>query len=267
MKTEILYGVHAVQEALAAGRREFIQVCVDHGQAAVGRLQSVLSAAEAAGIVVRSVDATKLASMAGTSGHQGVAARVSAYKVHDLATVLDVASRPEAGLILALDQIVDPHNLGAVLRTALCAGVEAVIVPRDRSAPPTPAVSKISAGALEHIRLVSVTNLVRALQQLKARGRWIAGLDRTATDCLFSADLTLPLVLVLGGEERGMRPLVHRDLRSDSVDPAERSARFVERFGGCRDRLIRGPASARGRSAAGIERIAEWAQPGRRRDG
>jgi 23S rRNA (guanosine2251-2'-O)-methyltransferase len=210
VKTEILCGVHAVQEALAAGRRDFIQVCVDRGQVPAGRLQSLLAAAEAAGVAVRSVDAARLASMAGTSGHQGVAARVSPYRVYDLANVLDDAGRPETGLILALDQIVDPHNLGAVLRTALCAGVEAVIVPRDRSAPPTPAVSRVSAGALEHIRLVAAPNLVRALQQLKARGRWIAGLDQAATDSLFSADLTLPLVLVLGGEERGIRPLVHR---------------------------------------------------------
>ena len=210
MKTEILYGVHAVQEALAAGRREIIEICADRRQAAAGRLQAILSAAEKRGIAVRPVDADRLVSMAGASGHQGVAARVSAYGAHDFAGVLDVAGRPGAGLVLALDQIVDPHNLGAVLRTALCAGVEAVIVPKDRSAPPTPAVSKISAGALEHIRLVQVTNLVRALQQLKGRGRWIAGLDQSATERIFSADLTAPMVLVVGGEGRGMRPLVHR---------------------------------------------------------
>jgi len=210
MKTEVLFGVHAVQETLAAGRREIIELCADRRQTAAGRLQSILAAAEVRGVAVRPVDAAQLVSMAGASGHQGVAARVSAYELCNFGDVLDVAGRPGAGLVLALDQIVDPHNLGAVLRTALCAGVDAVLVPKDRSAPPTPAVSKISAGALEHIRLVRVTNLVRALQQLKDRGRWSAGLDGSATQNIFNADLTVPMVLVVGGEGRGMRPLVHR---------------------------------------------------------
>jgi 23S rRNA (guanosine2251-2'-O)-methyltransferase len=210
VKTEVLYGVHAVQEALAAGRREFTEICVDRRQSVGGRVPSLLSAAEACGIPVRSTDAARLTSMVGTSGHQGVAAIVSAYRVHDFEYVLEAAGRPETGPVLALDQIVDPHNLGAILRTALCAGIEAVVVPKDRSAPPTPTVSKISAGALEHIRFVQVTNLVRALEQLKERGRWVAGLDRAGSDRLFNADLTAPLVLVVGGEERGMRPLVHK---------------------------------------------------------
>jgi 23S rRNA (guanosine2251-2'-O)-methyltransferase len=210
VKTEILYGVHAVQEALAAGRRELFEVCVDRSHAATGRLQSIVSAAEARGMEVRQMDATQMASMAGTAAHQGVAARVSVYSGHDYSSVLDAVGRPESGLFLALDQIVDPHNLGAVLRTALCAGVGAVLVPKDRSAPPTPAVSKISAGALEHIRFVQVTNLVRALEAMKGRGRWVVGLDRSATESIYRADLTMPMVLVVGGEGRGMRPLVRR---------------------------------------------------------
>lgn len=210
MKTEILYGVHAVQEALAAGRRNLFEVCIDRSHTASGRLQSILVSAETRGIEIRQMDATQIASMAGTAAHQGVAARASVYRGHDFSSLLDAVGRSESGLFLALDQIVDPHNLGALLRTALCAGVEAVLVPKDRSAPPTPAVSKISAGALEHIRLVQVTNLVRALEAMKERGGWVAGLDRSATESLFSADLTMPMVLVVGGEGRGMRPLVRR---------------------------------------------------------
>jgi len=210
VKTEILYGVHAVQEALAAGRRDLFEVCVDRSHAASGRLKSILAAAETRGIEIRQMDATQMASMAGTSAHQGVTVRGSVYSGHDLSSVLDAVGRSESGPFLALDQIVDPHNLGAVLRTALCAGVEAVLVPKDRSAPPTPAVSKISAGALEHTRLVQVTNLVRALEAMKERGRWVAGLDRSATESIFRADLTMPMVLVVGGEGRGMRPLVRR---------------------------------------------------------
>lgn len=210
MKTEILYGVHAVQEALAAGRRDLIEVGVDRTHAAAGRLPSILSAAKDRGVAVRSMDAARLASLAGTSAHQGVVLRASAYRGHEFGSVLDAVGRPESGLLLALDQIVDPHNLGALLRTALCVGVEAVLVSKDRSAPPTPAVSKISAGALEHVRFVQVTNLVRALEALKEKGRWVAGLDRSAAESIYRADLTPPMVLVIGGEGRGLRPLVRR---------------------------------------------------------
>jgi 23S rRNA (guanosine2251-2'-O)-methyltransferase len=97
-----------------------------------------------------------------------------------------------------------------MLRTALCAGAEAVLIPKDRSAPPSPVVSRVSAGALEHVRLVQVTNLVRALEMLKGRGLWVVGLDRSAAESVFSADFSLKLVLVVGGEGRGMRPLVRR---------------------------------------------------------
>ncbi len=210
MKTEILYGTHAVKEALAAGRREVVEICVDRSLISSGRLQGILSSAESRRIAVREMNPAEIASLAGTPAHQGVAARASVYGWHGLSEVLNAAGRPALGLFLALDQIVDPHNLGALLRTALCAGVEAVLVPKDRSAPPTPAVSKISAGALEHIRLVQVTNLVRALEMLKGRGLWVVGLDQSAVDSLFRADFNLNLVLVVGGEGRGMRPLVRR---------------------------------------------------------
>jgi 23S rRNA (guanosine2251-2'-O)-methyltransferase len=210
VKTEVLYGTHAVKEALAVGRREVVELCVDRNHIASGRLQGILSAAEARRIAVREMNASQIASLAGSPTHQGVAARTSVYGGSSLWEVMDDVGRPGLGPLLALDQIVDPHNLGAVLRTALCAGVEAVLVPKDRSAPPTPVVSKISAGALEHIRLVQVTNLVRALEMLKARGLWVVGLDRSATESLFSTDFSLSLVLVVGGEGRGMRPLVRR---------------------------------------------------------
>jgi len=210
VKTEVLYGTHAVKEALAAGHREVVEICVDRNLRASGRLQGILSKAATRRIALREMNPGQITSLAGTSAHQGVAARVSIYGCRDLSEILNAAERPALGLVMALDQIMDPHNLGAMLRTALCAGVEAVLVPKDRSAPPTPAVSKISAGALEHIRLVQVTNLVRALEMMKTRGLWVVGLDRSAVESLFSADFSLNLVLVVGGEGRGMRPLVRR---------------------------------------------------------
>jgi 23S rRNA (guanosine2251-2'-O)-methyltransferase len=210
MTTELLYGIHSVTEALAAGRREIVEVFLQRGQETVARLQAAAEAARAAGIPVRELGAAQLSSLCGSAAHQGVAARVSGYACRDLGEVLDAAGAAETGPYLALDQIVDPHNLGAVLRTALCAGVYAVLLPRDRSAPPTPAVSRISAGALEHVRLVHVVNLVRGLETLKSAGRWVVGLERAAEQSIHQADLRIPLALVVGGEGKGMRPLVRR---------------------------------------------------------
>lgn len=210
MKTEILYGFHSVKEALSAGRRDLIELYVERNRPASARWQGLLETAAARGVAVRSLDAAQLTLMAGSAAHQSVALRASAYPLLDLAGALDAVEAAGSDPILVLDQIMDPHNLGAAVRSALCAGAAAVIIPKDRSASPSPAVSRISAGALEHTRLVQVTNLVRSLDFLKARGRWVAGLDRQAPLTIFAADLTLPLALVIGGEERGMRALVRR---------------------------------------------------------
>lgn len=209
MKTEILCGPHSVREALAAGRRRLVEVYLQRDPEAAARLQGVADAATAAGVPVREVGAAQLSSLCGGAAHQGVAARASVYACRELEDVL-VDEPAGAGPYLALDRIVDPHNLGAVLRTALCAGVHAVLMPRDRAAPPTPAVSRISAGALEHVRLIQVVNLVRGLEALKSAGRWVVGLERAAVQSIHTADLRGPLALVIGGEGKGMRPLVRR---------------------------------------------------------
>ncbi len=207
MKTEVLYGFHAVKEALAAGRRTPVELYLDRRHAASDRLKSLQASAGARGAVIRMLSAEQLAALTGAAPAPAVALRASAYPLAELAEIA-AAAGPEP--VLALDCILDPHNLGAIIRAALCAGAAAVLIPKDRAAPPTPAVSKISAGALEHIRLVQVTNLVRALEELKSGGRWVAGLDAMAPRSVFDSDLTVPLALVIGGEARGMRPLVRR---------------------------------------------------------
>lgn len=210
MKTELLVGIHAVQEALAAGRRELIELYVDPEHTASDRLQALLTAAKARGVAIRAAGATELAAMAGSGARAAVALRASAYPLMDVARVGDELQRPESGPALVLDRIMDPHNLGAILRSALCAGVSVVLIPKDHAALPTPLVSKISAGALEHVRLAQVTNVVRSLEMLKSYGRWVAGLDRCAALTIFKADLTMPLALVIGGEGRGLRALVRK---------------------------------------------------------
>ena len=209
VKTEVLYGVHPVVEALRAGRRRFFEIWLATGNRSP-RADLLRQAAGARGLAVRELPAVQLAALAGTEAHQGVAARVSAFVGEELSAAIGPRSGAGPDLILALDLVQDPHNLGAILRTALCTGVQAVLVPRDRAAPPTPAVSRISAGALEHTRLVQVPNLVRSLEQAKARGLWVAGLAADARQSLFALDGKLPLVLVVGGEGRGIRPLVRK---------------------------------------------------------
>jgi 23S rRNA (guanosine2251-2'-O)-methyltransferase len=140
-----------------------------------------------------------------------VAAKVGPYPWVDFAQLLPEPAGPGgSAFFLALDGITDPQNLGAIARTALCAGVDGIVTAQDRSAPPTPAASKASAGALEHIRVARVPNLVHALRGLKDRGLWVGGMVPAIGPVLFDIDLTGPLVLVVGGEEKGIRPLVRR---------------------------------------------------------
>ena len=147
--------------------------------------------------------------------HQGIAASVSPYPLVELADIIDKPGLNDTGhFLLLLDNILDPHNLGAMIRTGLCTGIDGIVIPKDRSASPTPAVSRISAGALEHIFLAQVTNLVNTINTLKKKKLWIAGMDRVAKKSVFSCDFSDSVAIVVGGEEKGMRPLVkkHCDL-------------------------------------------------------
>ena len=208
MKTEFLYGIHPVAEALAAGRRIFREVFVA-ADSSSKRLSIIESVAASKDIPVRRVAMTQLNRIVGDSAHQGTAARVGPYPLVNLITVLTQASGSDpSGLLVLLDTIVDPQNLGAIIRTALGAGVEGVVIPRDRAAGPTPAVSKASAGALEHLSLVQVTNLSATIRTLQGHGWWVYGMDRSAELSVFEVDLTGPVAIVIGGEEKGIRPLV-----------------------------------------------------------
>ena len=173
-QTEVLYGIHPVCEALRAGRRRVFGLYALSRPSQ--RVQAALQLARQAQVAVETISADQLQALAGTPQHQGLAARVGTYPFADLQSVLD---KPAAGgvqpLVVILDNVVDPHNLGALVRTGHCAGVAAMVIPKDRAAAPTPAVSKISAGALEHIRLVRVTNVAGTLRTLKTRGFWAVG--------------------------------------------------------------------------------------------
>jgi 23S rRNA (guanosine2251-2'-O)-methyltransferase len=212
--TEILYGIHPLEEALRAGRRDFQTIYLRQGRTGPS-LRTITAAAARRQIPVETVDEARLRRMVGHAGHQGICARVSALPVWRQERLLEaIASAAHAPFWVLLDNLQDPHNLGAIVRTAYCAGVDGVVIPRDRAVPPLPSVSKSSAGALEHLPVVRVTNLVNLMRRLKQSGLWLAGLDARADNQLFASALDGPLALVIGGEGQGLRRLVksHCDL-------------------------------------------------------
>ena len=211
VKAEILYGFHPVYEALRAGRRTFHEIYISK-QTHTKRIERIRSAAGRKNIPLKEASPAKLETIGGAVSHQGVMARVTAYPLADTDDLLEnVLSGARSPFLLLLDHIVDPHNLGAIIRTALCAGVDGVIIPKDRSVSPTPAVSRISSGALEYMRVAQVNNMVRFVKTLKDQDVWIVGLDQNAGRSIYRADLTGAIGLVVGGEEKGIRPLVKRN--------------------------------------------------------
>jgi 23S rRNA (guanosine2251-2'-O)-methyltransferase len=212
---EILYGHHPVNEALKAGRRNISDIWVSRDKSSP-RLDRIVEKAHAGGIPLKRVSSARLTALAGSQRHQGVCARVSGFPCVGLDDVVTGKEKADADrsppvCLLLLDSIQDPHNLGALIRTAYCAGIDGVVIPKDRSAAPSPDVSRISAGALEHTRLVRATNLVKVISVLKSKGLWVAGLDRTGGDTLFSMDFKVSLAIVVGSEEKGLRPLVKKN--------------------------------------------------------
>lgn len=206
----ILYGYHPVVEVIRAGRRKVHRIYVVRDKA-TPRSMEILNLAERAGIAVEQTTVDVLARLAGDHHHQGIVASVSPYPFCSLETMLKSQGQTRgAPLVLVLDQILDPHNLGAMARTALCAGALGMVIPKDRAAQPSPGSSKVSAGAIEHLAVSSVTNIANALKILKKYGFWIAGAERDGQIDLFRADLVGPLAVVIGGEEKGLRPLVKK---------------------------------------------------------
>jgi 23S rRNA (guanosine2251-2'-O)-methyltransferase len=202
----LVWGLHPVCEALAHAPERVLELWVLGGRADE-RMEALLSLAREQGIACQAVRRDTLDGMAQGGAHQGVVARLAAAAAldeNDLEALLDRLEGPP--LLLVLDGVQDPQNVGACLRTANAAGVDAVIVPRDRAAGLTPAARKAAAGAAETVPLIRVVNLARCLRNLKARGIWLVGAEAGAPS-VFEADLRGPLALVLGGEGSGLRRL------------------------------------------------------------
>jgi 23S rRNA (guanosine2251-2'-O)-methyltransferase len=208
MATQWLFGFHAVTVRLKTAPRSVLEVHVDAARRD-GRMRQFVARAEAAGARVVESDAQRLERLAGNPRHQGVVAKVEALaRQTSLDDLLDAVTG--APLLLVLDGVTDPHNLGACLRSADGAGAHAVIAPRDHAVGVNATVAKVASGAAETVPYLMVTNLARTLGELQEREIRALGLAEDAPDTLYDVDLTGPVALVLGAEGRGLRQLTAR---------------------------------------------------------
>lgn len=203
-----IYGINAVAEALKARGRAFAWVGVAKERHDI-RMKRVVEECRKQGVAVRFVGRDELDRMAGNNAHQGVVAVTSAKQYNDLEDVV-AAKRGEYSLIVVLDGIEDPHNLGAVLRTADAAGADGAVIPERRAASVTALVAKASAGASEHLPIAKVTNIARTLEDLKAQNIWTVGLDERGPKAYDAMDYNMDCAIVLGAEGRGLHDLVAR---------------------------------------------------------
>jgi 23S rRNA (guanosine2251-2'-O)-methyltransferase len=202
---KVLFGFHAVGVRLKTAPQSIVEIYVDPTRRDA-RMRQFLQRASEAGARVIEADGLRLAKLAGSHGHQGVAARVQPVpEAHSLDDLLDQVQGPP--LLLVLDGVTDPHNLGACLRVADGAGAHAVIAPKDHAAGINATVAKVASGAAETVPYFMVTNLARTLGELKERNIWCLGASDDATRSLYQADLKGPIALVLGAEGTGMRQL------------------------------------------------------------
>jgi 23S rRNA (guanosine2251-2'-O)-methyltransferase len=206
---EILYGRNAVRESLRAGRRKPYRLVLAEGVRRTDAVGQIVFLAEQAGVPISRTERRNLDRM-GDINHQGVALETSEYPYSVLDDILVVPqSRGEAPLLLLLDLLKDPQNVGSLLRTAEAVGVDGVVIQRRRAVGITPAVIHASAGAVEHLRVAQVTNLVDAIGRIKAYDMWVAGLEAARGAQQYDqADLSGPLAFVVGSEGEGLRRLV-----------------------------------------------------------
>lgn len=205
-----LEGRNAIAEAIKSGRT-IDKVFVADGDTDRS-LQRLAAQAKEAGAVVVPVDRRKLDAMSTTRAHQGIIAMAAA---HDYCTLDDIleeaASRGQAPLIVICDELSDPHNLGAILRSAECAGAHGVVIPKRRSVGLTATVAKASAGAVEYMKVARVTNISAAIAELKEHGVWVYGTAAEGSIPMYQADLKGPAAIVIGNEGDGMSPLVRKN--------------------------------------------------------
>ncbi|WP_419205021.1 23S rRNA (guanosine(2251)-2'-O)-methyltransferase RlmB [Photobacterium leiognathi] len=206
MSNEMIFGIHAVKAVLASDPARFIEVFVLKGRQDE-RLMPVINELQMLGITIQEAGRKALDDKVKGASHQGIVARVRPGKQYNENDLDDLLAGKENPLLLILDGVTDPHNLGACLRNADAAGAIAVVVPKDRSAQLNATASKVACGAAEIVPLVRVTNLARTMRALQEKGVWIVGTAGEATHDIYHSKLTGPLGIVMGAEGEGMRRL------------------------------------------------------------
>ena len=205
-----LTGIHAVREALQAGST-FDRIVIAKGRQDT-RVEQIVQLARAQNIPVRFEDRGQLDRLANSRDHQGVVALATARAPATLEDILNHANKSEGqmGLVVLLDGVEDPHNLGAIIRTTLAAGAHGIVIPERRAAGLTDTVARASAGALAHLPVAKVTNLARSMEELKEAGYWLVGLDENAEKSYTEVDYTTPTGIVMGGEGSGLHELTRK---------------------------------------------------------
>ncbi|MEI6334603.1 MAG: 23S rRNA (guanosine(2251)-2'-O)-methyltransferase RlmB [Methylococcaceae bacterium] len=209
MKLSKLFGLHSVQAALDYSPKKIHQAWVDSGRQDK-RLTQAIDDLAALGIVPEKVDRKRLDRLADNNNHQGIVIEVEMpgeLSESDLKTAVENLSETQTALFLVLDNVQDPHNFGACLRTADATGVQGVIITKDNATGITPTVCKVASGAAETVPVYQVTNLARTLRWLKGEGLWIMGAAGETAQTVYTADFTVPMALVVGAEGKGLRRL------------------------------------------------------------
>lgn len=211
-KSDTLFGFHSVYEALKADRRKFYKIFVSSQKRALTRFEKIEILAKKKNIKIEKAVPDFFDKMTNFANHQGILAKTSFFPVKNASEVTTIIQkRQKPCFILIMEGIEDPHNLGALIRTALCAGVDYILIPKDRCATPSSTVSRSSAGAMEYADIFIITNTASILRSLKENGVWISGLDAKGDTSLFDSDLKGNIALVIGGEHKGIRPGVKKE--------------------------------------------------------
>lgn len=204
---EKLAGVNSIMEALK-GRRRVHKIFIQEGRQGK-KIEELLGLARRKGVFIQEIEKERLNQMYRTGNHHGIIAQVDSYEYSSIEEVLESAAlKGESPLLVILDGLEDPQNLGSIIRTAECAGAHGIIIPRHNSVEITEGVARASAGAVEHMHIIRETNLVNTMKYLKQQGFWIIGADMSATNDYFNTTIPSPAALVIGGEGKGMRRLV-----------------------------------------------------------
>jgi len=207
MEEELIVGRNSVREALKSGRA-INKLLLARGEKH-GSIVEIINMAHKQGLVVQEIDPAKLGSMSGGLRHQGIAALVSPVPYTDVETILTAAyQKKEAPFIVLLDELEDPHNVGAILRTADATGVHGVLLPQRRSCSLSATVAKTSAGAVEYVPVARIGNMTQEIDKLKRQGLWVVGADADGDKDYFDVDLTGPLLVIVGNEGKGLGRLV-----------------------------------------------------------